>query len=101
MAQKKINTHGYKMQNLREIAGMTKGMKAGTYHIEIAYEKESGKILYEEHVGTVGQSYVSWEDGIYAIGYLTKPTTQQEIADMIDEKMKFFYSISHPTGYEE
>ena len=57
------------------------------YHIEIAYNKEEGKILIEEHVGIPGSSWTKWKEGIIPIGYLTKPTTQQEIADMINDKL--------------
>lgn len=87
MAQVKINKHGYEIKNLREIAGMTKGLGRGTYHLEIAYNREEGIICIEEHVGTVGNNWTKWKEGTTPIGYLTKKTTQQEIADMIAERL--------------
>ena len=72
------------MANLREVCSMTKGMRPGSgYHIEIAWSGENGKILVEEHVGTVGNSWTNWQDGVIPCGYLSRPMTQQEIADQI------------------
>lgn len=82
MAQSKINKHGLQMDNLREVCSMTKGMRSGSsYHIEIAWS--DGKILVEEHVGTVGNSWTKWTEGVIPCGYLSRPMTQQEIADQI------------------
>lgn len=84
MAQKTINTHGYKMTNLREICALTKGMRKGSgYHIEIAWDSETGHIAYEEHIGTVGDQRVIWSKEMITCGFLQKPTTQQQIADQI------------------
>lgn len=89
MAQSKINKHGYQMENLREVCSMTKGMRPGSsYHIEIAWAMDDGKILVEEHVGPVGNSWCQWTDGVIPCGYLSRPMTQQEIADQVAESIK-------------
>ena len=85
MAQSKINKHGYEMKNLREICSMTKGLGKTSYHIEIAWEE--GKILYEEHIGTPGNQWVQWKEGVIPCGYLTQPMSQQQIADKIEERI--------------
>lgn len=88
MAQSTINKHGYQMDNLREICSMTKGMRNGSsYHIEIAWDRDTGRILIEEHVGPVGNSWVEWTDGVIPCGYLSRPMTQQEIADQVAEQI--------------
>lgn len=84
MAQKTVNTYGYEMTNLREICALTKGMRKGSgYHIEIAWDRTTGKIAYEEHIGTVGDQRILWTKEMIFCGYLSSPKTQQEIADQI------------------
>lgn len=93
MAQNKINKHGYQMDNLRTACAMTKGMRPGSgYHIEIAWARDEGRILVEEHVGPVGNSCVQWGEGIIPCGYLTQPMTQQAIADQVADAIENFRS---------
>lgn len=85
MAQEKVNKHGLVMDNLREVCAMTKGMRGGSsYHIEIAWDQDEGRILVEEHVGQVGDNRRNWNGAIFC-GFLARPMTQQEIADQIYE----------------
>ena len=86
MAQSKVYKHGYQMANLREICAMTKGIRQNSgYHIEIAWDPTAGRICIEEHVGPVGSFMCKLVDGIVPCGYLTRPMTQQEIADQVAE----------------
>lgn len=88
MAQNKINKHGLNITNLRKICSMTKGMSEYTgYHIEIAWDPDTGKICYEEHVGSPGHQWVVWSEGMIPCGYLTRPMTQQDIADQVKESL--------------
>lgn len=106
MAQSTVDKHGYKMKNLREICSRTKGMtRYGSYHIEIAYDTENGKICIEEFVGPVGSHRVVWVDGVVSCGYLYRPMTQQEIADQIadhirehEARMELGRTIEEKTG---
>lgn len=85
MAQQKVHTYGRKMVGLRKIATLTKGMgiAGSSYHIQIAWEPDTGKVMYEEFVGPVGDPQYCWHYGVIPCGYIDHPMTQQEIADQI------------------
>ena len=84
MAQCKVDKHGLPLINLRQISGLTKGIRSGSsYHIEIAYDLTTGKICYEEHVGPVGSSFVTWDSLVFPCGYLSRPMSMQDIADQV------------------
>ena len=91
-----VNTHGLKMTGLRRAAGETKSLR-GTYdpnYVQISYDKETGDIITNNHYD-LGHSWQTnyCKAEIINIGIICFQATMQQIADMIDERMKENESI--------
>lgn len=86
MGSKPVDKHGYIIPNLREICSRSRGMADG-HHMEIAYDTESRKLCVEEFTGPIGTHQAVWSDGVISCGCVSKPIRQQDIADMVAEKL--------------
>lgn len=93
MAQKKVNTHGRIIKNLRKTAAETKYVNPNNtfmFHLELFYDTEEGELITTAHSGSVGQQWTVFKNNpeIKQIGYITHPMTQQQLADMINKALK-------------
>ena len=86
---KNINTHGLKMERLEVIAqksDVLRGQGAyGNHSFQIFYDTVSGRVSYEEHVG---DGYAKTGPDEICVGFIRRPITRQELADMIAEEMQ-------------
>lgn len=95
MAQTKINKHGLQINNLREVTSWTKGIKPySRYCLQVGYVPSEGRIIFEEQIGT--DSWVEWTDEVINIGHLTRPYTQQELADLVYDSYAAHAQTSAP-----
>lgn len=85
---KNINTYGLKMENLKEIAAMTKDLTPYLgITLQISYDRETGKLYGRELVG--GNSWVEYDDpAMILVCYTASKMTQQDIADKVDDAVR-------------
>lgn len=85
----KVNTHGIKMVGLKQAAGETKHLNGcnGCY-VQISYDRADGEILADYHCSLGHNSWSEYrQSSILSVCFLDHPTTMQEIADKIAERL--------------
>ena len=81
----KVNKHGLEMNGLRDAAGETRNFpnRFGS-RIQVGYNHKTGEIRCTFHV--TPNSWTEWNDeNVIHVGYFSRKTTMQEIADCIAE----------------
>ena len=99
-----LNTHGYKINGLRKIAGHTKGLCGGydPYYLELVYNKSTGEAWTNEHVDLGHSWYTRYDDSsIVRIGNLCYPMTMQELADLIADRLTDLECRAEADAYQE
>ena len=89
---KKINTHGNKMVGVKAASGDTKsiGLRGAPTYTQISYNMATGEVISDVFFDFSGSSWVEYHDShIITIGNLHKPTTMQEIADLIAYRIAY------------
>lgn len=85
----KVNTHGIKMVGLKKAAGETKHLNGcnGCY-VQISYDRADGEVLADYHCSLGHNSWSQYrQSSIINICFLDYPTTMQEIADRIADRL--------------
>ena len=85
----KINTHGLKMDRLDIVSqksDILRGQGAyGNHYFQIFYDTVTGRVSYEEHIGS---GYAHCAPDEICVGYIRDHITKQQLADMISDEMK-------------
>lgn len=87
---KKINTHGLKINGLRRVSGETGGWPAhsGGYD-EIFYNRETGDLWTVPQVSLGRNSWTVYHDpNVVKVGETAEHMTMQEIADAVADAVK-------------
>ena len=81
-----LNTHGYKMEGLKKVAGETKDLRgyySGMYH-QINYNQKTGEVWSDTHVSLGHNSWSEYSDtDIICVGNVYDRTSMQDLANMI------------------
>ena len=83
---KAVNTHGYKMTRLRKAAAATKDTSPYGAYVQLAYNTDTGEVIARWHLNQ--GSWVMHRDlAVIHIDNIKRPATQQEIADLINQRL--------------
>ena len=82
----KINTHGYKLVNLRKVSGETVNNSLG--YSQISYDVTTGELFESWHVGSPLTSWSEYHDpNVITVANTRKHMTMQQIADAVRDAM--------------
>lgn len=85
-----LNTHEIKMTGIKAAAAATKGLQgyySGVYE-ELFYDRSTGEVWTKRQYSLGHNTWTEYHDKqIIKICNLDKPTTMQEIADLIKQRM--------------
>lgn len=82
----KIDTHGYKLVNLRKVSGETVNNPLG--YSQISYDTKTGELFENWHHGTPQTSWSQYHDpDVITVANTSKHMTMQQIADAVRDAM--------------
>lgn len=85
-----LNTHGIKMTGIKTAASSTKGLQGccnGVYE-ELFYDRRTGEVWTVTQASFGHNSWTEYhDDDVVKVCDLSDPTTMQEIADLIKQRM--------------
>lgn len=81
-----VNTHGYKIRNLRKVSGETVDNPLG--YSQISYNVATGELFENWHSGSPMTSWSQYHDpDVITIANTSKHMTMQQIADAVRDAM--------------
>lgn len=82
----KVNTHGYKLVNLRKVSSETVNNSRG--YSQISYDMVTGELFENWHPGSPENSWSEYHDpDVITVANTRKHMTMQQIADAVRDAM--------------
>lgn len=85
-----LNTHGIKMTGIKAAAGATKGLQGcySGFYEELFFDLRTGEVWTKSQYSIGHNSWTDYhDDNVVKVCDLSDPTTMQEIADLIKQRM--------------